>query len=86
MFTDFFKNLKDELKNDLPGEKAHMKMAPGIRDYFKPKSKVRKAGVLILLYQKNQELYIAFVPNIMAHIVARFLFLVESRKMKIEIL
>jgi 8-oxo-dGTP pyrophosphatase MutT (NUDIX family) len=61
MFTDFFENLKDELKKDLPGEKAHVKMAPGIRDYFKPISKVRNAGVLILLYPKNQELYIAFI-------------------------
>ena len=61
MFTDFFEKLKDELKKDLPGEKAHVKMAPGIRDYFKPNTKSRKAGVLILLYPKNQELYIAFI-------------------------
>jgi len=53
MFTDFFKNLKEELKKDLPGEKAHVKMAPGIRDYFKPTEKTRKAGVLILLYPKK---------------------------------
>lgn len=61
MFTDFFEKLRDELKKDLPGEKAHVKMAPGIRDYFKPKTKVRNAGVLILLYPKNQELYVAFI-------------------------
>jgi 8-oxo-dGTP pyrophosphatase MutT (NUDIX family) len=61
MFTDFFENLKNELKKDLPGEKAHIKMAPGIRDYFKPNTKSRKAGVLILLYPKNQELYVAFI-------------------------
>lgn len=61
MFTDFLKNLKDELKKDLPGEKAHVKMAPGIRDIFKPNTKSRKAGVLILLYPKNQELYVAFI-------------------------
>ncbi len=61
MFTDFFENLKDELKKDLPGEKAHVKMAPGIRDFFKPNTKSRKAGVLILLYPKNRELYVAFI-------------------------
>jgi 8-oxo-dGTP pyrophosphatase MutT (NUDIX family) len=61
MFTDFFENLKDDLKKALPGEKAHLKMAPGIRDYFKPNTKSRKAGVLILLYPKNQELYVAFI-------------------------
>ncbi len=61
MFTDFFENLKDDLKKDLPGKKAHVKMAPGIRDYFKPNTKSRNAGVLILLYPKNQELYVAFI-------------------------
>ncbi len=61
MFTDFFENLKNELKKDLPGEKAHVKMAPGIRDYFKPNTKSRKAGVLILIYPKNQELHVAFI-------------------------
>ncbi|MBI9055646.1 MAG: CoA pyrophosphatase [Bacteroidales bacterium] len=63
MFTDFFKNLKEELKKDLPGEKAHVKMSPGIRDYFKPTNKTRKAGVLILLFPKNQELYLAFIQR-----------------------
>jgi len=63
MFTDFFRNLKEELKKDLPGEKAHVKMAPGIRDYFKPTEKTRKAGVLILLYPKNKELYVAFIQR-----------------------
>jgi 8-oxo-dGTP pyrophosphatase MutT (NUDIX family) len=61
MFTDFYKNLKDELKKDLPGEKAHIKMAPGIRDYFKPTNKTRNAGVLILLFPKNNELHVAFI-------------------------
>ena len=63
MFTDFFENLKDELKKDLPGEKAHVKMAPGVRHQFKPTEKSRKAGVLILLYPKNQELYIALIQR-----------------------
>jgi len=63
MFTDFFSNLLDELKKELPGEKAHIKMAPGIRNHFKPTQESRKAGVLILLYPKNTELYIAFIQR-----------------------
>lgn len=63
MFTDFFENLKDELKKDLPGEKAHIKMAPAIRNYYKPTNKARKAGVLILLFPKNNELHIAFIQR-----------------------
>lgn len=63
MFTDFLKCLKDELENELPGEKAHIKMAPGIRDVFKPNTKSRKAGVLILLYPKNDELHVAFIQR-----------------------
>ena len=63
MYTDFFENLKKELKKDLPGEKAQIKMALGIRNHFKPTEKNRKAGVLILLYQKNQELYVAFIQR-----------------------
>ncbi len=61
MFTDFLKILKDELKKDLPGEKAHVKMAPGVRHHIKSKEKSRKAGVLILLYPKNGELNVAFI-------------------------
>ena len=63
MFTDFFENLKNELKKDLPGEKAHLKMAPDIRRQFKSDTKNQKAGVLILVYQKDQQLYIAFIQR-----------------------
>ncbi|MBU8891430.1 MAG: CoA pyrophosphatase [Bacteroidales bacterium] len=63
MFTDFLEDLKEELKKDLPGEKAHVKMAPGVRHQFKPTEKSRKAGVLILLYPKNKELYITFIQR-----------------------
>lgn len=63
MFSDFFNNLINELSKELPGEKAQLKMAPGIRDYFKPSTKSRKAGVLILLYPKNEYIYIAFIKR-----------------------
>lgn len=63
MFSDFFENLKEELKKELPGETAQIKMAPGIRPGFDRTEKTRKAGVLILLYEKNKELYVSFIQR-----------------------
>lgn len=63
MYTDFLNNLKEELKKDLPGEKAQIKMAPGVRNHFKTTEQSRNAGVLILIYEKNQELYVSFIQR-----------------------
>ena len=63
MYSDFFTNLKEELKKELPGEKAQIKMAPGVRNHAKSTSKSRKAGVLILLYEKNEEVFISFIQR-----------------------
>lgn len=63
MFTDFFENLKKELKKDLPGEKAQIKMAPDVRHQFESKNDIRTAGVLILLYPKKDKLHIAFIQR-----------------------
>lgn len=63
MFTDFLKNLESDLKKDLPGKKAQIKMAPGTRNRIKSNEKCREAGVLILLYPKNQELHITFIQR-----------------------
>ncbi len=63
MYTDFLKELKEELKKDLPGEKAQTKMAPGVRNHLKTNEKRRNAGVLILIYEKNQEIYISFIQR-----------------------
>ncbi len=63
MFSDFFNNLIDELSKELPGEKAQLKMAPAIRDYFKPNIKSRDAGVLILLYPRNENIHVAFIQR-----------------------
>lgn len=63
MYTDFLKDLKEELKKDLPGEKAQIKMAPGVRNHFKTTEKNRKAGVLILIYRKDKEIYVSFIQR-----------------------
>lgn len=63
MFTDFFENLKKELKKDLPGKKAQIKMAPGVQHQSESPNKCRTAGVLILLYPKNKELNVAFIQR-----------------------
>ena len=63
MFNYFLKTLKEELRSELPGEKAQMKMAPGIRNLHKSDKDNRNAGVLILLYPKNQALHITFIQR-----------------------
>lgn len=63
MHTEFLDDLKEELKKELPGEKAQVKMAPNIRNHFKSCGKRRNAGVLILLYEKNKMLHIAFIQR-----------------------
>lgn len=57
MYKDFFNQLKEEFKRELPGELAHKKMAPNVRRHFNTSAKRRNAGVLILLYPKNNQLY-----------------------------
>ncbi|MDY6800233.1 MAG: CoA pyrophosphatase [Bacteroidota bacterium] len=57
MYKDFFNQLKEEFKRELPGELAHKKMAPNVRKLFNTSAKRRNAGVLILLYPKNNQLY-----------------------------
>lgn len=63
MYTDFLKDLKEELKKDLPGEKAQVKMAPGVRNQFRSNEKSRKAGILILIYEKGHDLYVSFIQR-----------------------
>jgi len=57
MYKDFFNQLKEEFKRELPGELAHKKMAPNFRRPFKTSSKRRNTGVLILLFPKKNQLY-----------------------------
>lgn len=62
MYSDFFRNLKNELEKELPGLTAQLKMAPEIR----PSSgygQGMKAGVLILLYLKNNEIHLALIQR-----------------------
>lgn len=63
MYADFFQLLKEEFKRELPGEMAQAKMAPKVRQDLKTPPKRRNAGVLILLYPKNNELYVVFIKR-----------------------
>ncbi|MEE4197476.1 MAG: CoA pyrophosphatase [Bacteroidales bacterium] len=56
MYSDFFNRLKEEFKRELPGEIAQEKMAPKVRRHFQSSAKRRNAGVLILLFPKNNQL------------------------------
>ncbi|MFO7827583.1 MAG: CoA pyrophosphatase [Bacteroidales bacterium] len=63
MYADFFERLKDKFKQKLPGEIAQAKMAPKVREHFKTSAKRRNAGVLILLYPKNDALHVVFIKR-----------------------
>ncbi len=66
MYTDFIEILKKELKGDLPGEKAQLKMSPNVRFTGKiipNKNETRESAVLILFYPKNNKLYIPFIQR-----------------------
>ncbi len=57
-------NIRLLLKNDLPGEKAQIKMAPSNRSEAATmfnQNHLRNSSVLILLYPKNEQLYIPFI-------------------------
>lgn len=58
-YTQYFRRIADRLSGDLPGKTAQYKMAPTDRPGMgiHPDRKTRYAGVLILLYPKNQEYY-----------------------------
>ncbi len=59
-------NLKDLVNDNLPGFKAQQKMSPTNRNHttknHNPKDAVN-SSVLVLLYQKNNELYIPFIQR-----------------------
>jgi 8-oxo-dGTP pyrophosphatase MutT (NUDIX family) len=59
----FIENLEAILKTDLPGQKAHYKMAPLRTVPDKPDSVTGKASVLVLLYARNGELWTLFIKR-----------------------
>jgi 8-oxo-dGTP pyrophosphatase MutT (NUDIX family) len=62
MYSDFFKNLKNELSKELPGLSAQLKMAPEERPFGHNKTMLN-AGVLILLYYKNEDIHLALIQR-----------------------
>ncbi|MGE0089078.1 MAG: CoA pyrophosphatase [Bacteroidales bacterium] len=62
MYSDFFKNLKNEISKDLPGISAQLRMAPEERPFGQNRTMLN-AGVLILLYNKNDEIHLALIQR-----------------------
>lgn len=61
-------HLSDQLEKNLPGEKAQYKMAPDFREIRianaqKNKNNYIQSGVLILLYEKFDDLHICFIKR-----------------------
>lgn len=56
--------LKVRLEDELPGEKAHVKMAPAHRfDFPENKERARLSGVLILLYPFKDSVYTVLIKR-----------------------
>lgn len=62
MYSDFFKDLKNELKKELPGLSAQQKMSPEIR-LLSGNSKGLNAGVLILLYLSDRNIKLVLIQR-----------------------
>lgn len=63
----FIEKLKQELQKPLPGEEAQYRMAPSYRPRLTKEevfaNNPRVSGVLLLLFEKNNELHIAFTQR-----------------------
>lgn len=63
----FIEKLKQELQKPLPGEEAQYRMAPSYRPRLTKEEILanhpRLSGVMLLLFEKNNELYIAFTQR-----------------------
>lgn len=62
-FPRYIKKLKKELQNTLPGKKAQFKMAPLQRAEGIINSSSQNAGVLILLYPINEDIYTVLIKR-----------------------
>ena len=64
MENTLINRLKIELNsNNLPGIEAQLKMGPVDRKYLIPGESYKNAGILILLYFKNNELYTVLIKR-----------------------
>ncbi len=63
MTSNFIKDLKSNLKKELPGRKSQNKMAPARPIDIKPSEDVGKAGVLILIFPRKGELSTLFIKR-----------------------
>lgn len=63
-FSEYYQRMENLLAAQLPGESARYKMAPPEREeYMGHNNQTRHAGVLILLYQKEQFFYTVLIKR-----------------------
>ena len=64
MIDPFIKKIQERLQQPLPGQSAHFKMAPTSRRlYTTAPETVRKAGVMVTLFPKNDEWHIVLIER-----------------------
>jgi 8-oxo-dGTP pyrophosphatase MutT (NUDIX family) len=62
-YNNFISSLSNKIKSYLPGEAAQLEMAPRNRLVVSHIEEPVKSGVLILFYNKHEELYIPFIQR-----------------------
>ncbi len=62
-FNDFINHLQSQLRQPLPGQEAHLKMASATRLRFKtqPNEKTRRSAVLILFYPYRDQILVPLI-------------------------
>lgn len=63
MVFEDFKNFRNRLTVPLPGIEAQFRMAPSYRPGMDELGPRQKAGVILLLYKKNKELYFPLIER-----------------------
>lgn len=64
MQDSVIQTLQRRLKDPLPGKTAQFKMASAVRQEITPPEDARRAGVLALLYPKQQEWHICLIQRV----------------------
>jgi len=62
-FHHYIQRLKNELQKSLPGKTAQLKMAPSQRIEKNSSSSSQNAGVLVLLYPNNSEIFTTLIKR-----------------------
>lgn len=62
-FIQYCLKIQKKIESTLPGQKAHLKMAPAKRHFKNIDQYTKDAGVMIILYPKEEEVYTVLIKR-----------------------